>query len=433
MPSVPEISVPEAKSYFMTATQSKERIFVTGMGVVTALGEDIETFWSNLTAGKSGLAPVSHFDTEGFPTKVAGEVRDFDVTRYMDPKEAKRNDRYTHFGLAAAKLAVQDSGIDFSSVDTDRVGVLVGSGIGGMETIEQQARNLIEKGPRRVSAFMIPALISNIASGVIAIEYGLKGPNFGVVSACSTGSHAIGEAARILRSGDADIMIAGGSESSITALAFAGFCSMKAMSTSYNDTPQTASRPFDLSRDGFVMGEGAGVLMLETESSARKRGAKLYAEVVGYGASNDAYHITAPTPDGYGLSLAIRNCLKTAGVGPDVVGYINAHGTSTKYNDSTETGCIKTVFGERAYQIPVSSTKSMTGHLLGAAGSVEAIACIQALRTGIIPPTINYETPDPECDLDYVPNQAREASIEYALSNNLGFGGHNTSLLFKKV
>jgi len=417
----------------MTASNHKERVFVTGMGVVTSLGHDIETFWGNLTSGKSGIGPVTHFDTEGFTSKVAGEIADFDATQYMDPKEAKRNDRYTHFGLAAAKKAVEHSGIDFSTVDTDRVGVLVGSGIGGMQTIEDQARNLIEKGPRRVSAFMIPALISNIASGVIAIEYGLKGPNFGVVSACSTGSHAIGEAARIMRAGDADIMIAGGSEASITALAFAGFCSMKAMSSDYNDNPTVASRPFDLNRDGFVMGEGAGVLILETESSAKKRGATLYAEVVGYGASNDAYHITAPTPDGYGLSLAIRNCLKTAGVNAEEVGYINAHGTSTKYNDSTETGCIKNVFGERAYKVPVSSIKSMTGHLLGAAGAVEAVACIQALRTGVIPPTINYETPDPECDLDYVPNEAREVKLQYALSNNLGFGGHNTSLLFKKV
>lgn len=417
----------------MTATYQKERVFVTGMGVVSALGQDLDTFWNNLTSGKSGICPVTHFDTEGFPTKVGGQVNDFEVTKYMDAKEAKRNDRYTHFGLAASKLAVEDSGIDFETVDRDRVGVLVGSGIGGMETIEQQARNLIEKGPRRVSAFMIPALISNIASGVVAIEYGLKGPNFGVVSACATGSHAIGESVRIMQSGDADIMLAGGSESSITALAYAGFCSMKAMSSNYNDTPETASRPFDLNRDGFVMGEGAGVLVLETESSAKKRGAKIYAEVVGYGCTNDAYHITAPTPDGYGLSLAIKNCLKKAGVTPEQVDYINAHGTSTKYNDSTETGCIKNVFGEYAYKVPVSSTKSMTGHLLGAAGAVEAIACIKAINTGVVPPTMNYETPDPDCDLDYVPNEAREKNVDYALSNNLGFGGHNTSILFKKV
>lgn len=417
----------------MTATYQKERVFVTGMGVVSALGQDLDTFWNNLTSGKSGICPVTHFDTEGFPTKVGGQVNDFEVTKYMDAKEAKRNDRYTHFGLAASKLAVEDSGIDFETVDRDRVGVLVGSGIGGMETIEQQARNLIEKGPRRVSAFMIPALISNIASGVVAIEYGLKGPNFGVVSACATGSHAIGESVRIMQSGDADIMLAGGSESSITALAYAGFCSMKAMSSNYNDTPETSSRPFDLNRDGFVMGEGAGVLVLETESSAKKRGAKIYAEIVGYGCTNDAYHITAPTPDGYGLSLAIRNCLKKAGVTPEQVDYINAHGTSTKYNDSTETGCIKNVFGEHAYKVPVSSTKSMTGHLLGAAGAVEAIACIKAINTGVVPPTMNYETPDPDCDLDYVPNEAREMNVDYALSNNLGFGGHNTSILFKKV
>jgi 3-oxoacyl-[acyl-carrier-protein] synthase II len=410
-----------------------ERIFVTGMGVVSSLGEDLDTFWGNLTAGKSGISKVTRFDTEHFPTKVGGEHASFDATRYMDPKEAKRNDRYTHFALAAAKLAVQHSGLDVASVDRDRVGVLVSSGIGGMETIEQQARNLIEKGPRRVSAFMIPALISNIAAGVIAIEYGFRGPNFGLVSACSTGSHSIGAAMRILRYGDADIILAGGSEAAVTPLAYAGFCSMKAMSSDYNDTPEKASRPFDLNRDGFVMGEGAGVLMLETESSARKRNARIYAEVVGYGCSNDAFHITAPAEDGYGLCLAIRNCLKSAGVGPEAVGYINAHGTSTKYNDSTETRCIKTVFGDLARKVPVSSTKSMTGHLLGAAGAVEAIACIQALNTGVLPPTINYTTPDPDCDLDYIPNTARNVSIEYALSNNLGFGGHNTSLLFKKV
>jgi 3-oxoacyl-[acyl-carrier-protein] synthase II len=411
----------------------KERIFVTGMGVISSLGHDIPTFWDNMVAGKSGLGPVTHFDAEGFTTKVAGEINDFDATQYMDPKEAKRNDRYTHLGLAAAKLAVQDSGIDFDKCDTDRVGVLVGSGIGGMKTIEDQARNLIEKGPRKVSPFMIPSLISNILSGIIAIEYGLKGPNFGIVSACSTGSHSIGEAMRILQYGDADVMLAGGSEASITALAFAGFCSMKAMSKSYNDDPTKASRPFDLNRDGFVMGEGASVLVLETEASARKRGAQIHAEVVGYGATNDAYHVTAPTPDGYGLSLAIRNCLKNAEVSEDVVGYINAHGTSTKYNDSTETGCIKTVFGDRAKDVPISSIKSMVGHLLGAAGAVESVACIQALKNGVLPPTMNYETPDPECDLDYIPNEARESKIEYALSNNLGFGGHNTSLLFKKV
>ncbi|MCG8528021.1 MAG: beta-ketoacyl-ACP synthase II [Opitutales bacterium] len=412
---------------------AQERIFVTGMGVISALGEDIPTFWSNITAGKSSIGSVTAFDTEGFTSKVAGEIHDFDVTQYMDPKEAKRNDRYTHFALAAAKRAVEDSGVDFENTDTDRVGVLVGSGIGGMDTIEKQAKNLFDKGPRRVSAFMIPSLISNIASGIISIEYGLKGPNFGVVSACATGSHAIGEAARIMRTGDADIMLAGGSEATITALAFAGFCSLKAMSTEYNDTPELASRPFDLNRDGFVMGEGAGVLVLETESSAKKRGAKVYAEVAGYSATNDAYHITAPTPDGYGLSLAIRNCLRQAEVTADQVGYINAHGTSTKYNDSTETGCIKSVFGDAAYKVPVSSTKSMTGHLLGAAGAVEAICCIQAINEGVLPPTINYTTPDPECDLDYVPNTAREAKIDYALSNNLGFGGHNTSILFKRA
>jgi len=417
----------------MTTSNQYERIFVTGMGVISSLGQDLDTFWANLLAGKSGICRVTHFDLEGFTCQVAAEIHDFDPGVHMDPKEAKRNDRYAQLGLAAAKKAVADSGLDLDKIDRDRVGVIVGSGIGGMETIENQARNLIEKGPRRVSAFMIPALISNIASGLIAIEYGFKGPNYGVVSACSTSSHAIGDALRLMQHGDADIMIAGGSEAAITALGFAGFCSMKAMSSSFNDTPQRSSRPFDRDRDGFVMGEGAAVLVLETESSARKRGARVYGEVAGYAASCDAYHVTAPSPDGYGLSLAVRNCLKDARLNTSDVGYINAHGTSTVYNDKTETGCIKNVFGDLAKKIPVSSTKSMTGHLLGAAGAIEAVACLKAIESGVLPPTINLENPDPECDLDYVPNQAREVPISVAISNNLGFGGHNTAIAFRKV
>ncbi len=413
--------------------QSRERVVVTGMGVISSLGEDIDTFWGNISNGVSGISAVDSFDTEGFTSKVGGQARDFDATQYMDPKEAKRNDRYTHLAVAAAKNAVTHSGLDFDKENVDRVGVLVGSGIGGMDTIEKQSRNLIEKGPRRVSPFMIPALISNIASGVIAIEYGLKGPNFAVVSACTTGSHALGEAKRILQYGDADVMIAGGSEAAITALGYAGFCSMKAMSTGFNDDPQRSSRPFDIDRDGFVMGEGAAVLVLETETHAKARGATIYAELAGYSATDDAFHITAPAEDGYGLSLGMRNSLNDAGATIEDVGYINAHGTSTKYNDATETRCVKTVFGDLAYKVPMSSTKSMTGHLLGAAGSIEAIVACQVLQTGVIPPTINYENPDPDCDLDYVPNEARESDVNLVMTNNLGFGGHNTSLVFKKA
>ncbi len=408
-----------------------KRIVVTGAGVVTSLGCDLDSFWNNLLSGKSGVQRVSQFDPECFPSQIGSEVLDFDPTRWMEPKEVRRNDRYTQYAMAASKMAIEDSGINISLLDKERFGVLIGSGIGGMQTIENQMRNLINKGPRKVSPFTIPSLIANIASGVVAIEFGAMGPNFSIVSACSSSTHAIGESMRILKNDEADIIVAGGSEASITQIGYAGFCSMKAMSTSFNNDPERASRPFDANRDGFVMGEGSGILILETLEHAIARNASIYCEIVGYAASCDAYHITSPHPDGKGLSLCLQNSLKSAGLKPNDINYINAHGTSTHHNDKFETKAIKDVFGEDAYNIPISSTKSMTGHLLGAAGSVEAIATIKAIQTGDIPPTINYENADPDCDLNYVPNIKTKADVKIAMSNNLGFGGQNASLIFK--
>jgi len=408
------------------------KIVITGMGLVTALGNDADTFFNNLLEGRSGIGPLTRFDTTNMPCQVAGEINDFDAAEYMDPREARRSDRYTQFAVAAAKLAVKDCGIDLDKADRDRIGVIVGSGIGGMETIESQAKRLFASGPRRVSPLMIPMLISNMASGSVAIELNVRGPNYGIVSACATGSHAMGDAIRMMRLNEADMMIAGGSEAAITQLGFAGFCNMKAMSTEYNDTPQKASRPFDAKRDGFVMGEGSGMLVLETEAHALARGARIYAEIIGHSATCDAYHITAPDPSGYGLVMCLKNALKDAEIRVEDIDYINAHGTSTPYNDSGETGAIKQVFGEQAYKVKISSTKSMTGHLLGAAGAVEAIACVKAINTGWIPPTINYETPDPACDLNYCPNEKVRADVNIAMSTNLGFGGHNAALIFKK-
>jgi 3-oxoacyl-[acyl-carrier-protein] synthase II len=402
------------------------------MGLVTALGSDADTFFNNLLEGKSGIGPLTRFDPTNSPCKVAGEINDFDPAQYMDPREARRSDRYTQFAVAASKLAVKDAALDLEKVDRDRIGVIVGSGIGGMETIEQGAQKLFSSGPRRVPALMIPMLISNMASGAVGIELRVRGPNYGIVSACATGSHAIGDAMRMLRLGEVDCMIVGGSEAAITQLGFAGFCNMKAMSTEYNDTPQKASRPFDAKRDGFVMGEGAGMLILETEAHAKARGARIYAEIIGHAASCDAFHITAPEPEGAGLVMCLKNALADAGIAPESVDYINAHGTSTPYNDPTETAAIKKVFGEHAYKLKVSSTKSMTGHLLGAAGAVEAIASIKSIQTGWIAPTINYENPDPTCDLDCVPNVKVQAKVETAISTNLGFGGHNAVLVFRR-
>ncbi|HWL14555.1 MAG TPA: beta-ketoacyl-ACP synthase II [Opitutus sp.] len=408
------------------------RVVVTGLGVVTSIGHDVESFWSSLLAGKCGIDRVSVFDPTDFPCQIGAEVRNWDVTAFMDPKEARRNDRYTHFGFAAAKQAFNDSGLDATKEDLDRFGVMIGSGIGGMFTYESQLKVLAERGPRKVSPFTIPALIGNICSGLVAIEFGARGPNYGVVSACATGTHAIGEAAHTIRRGDADVMIAGGSEAAITPFAFATFSSMKAMSTR-NDAPQAASRPFDKDRDGFVMGEGAGILVLESLEHAQARGARIYCELAGYAATCDAYHITQPDPEGKGLSMAMTRALASAAAAPESIDYINAHGTSTPYNDKFETLAIKKVFGEHAHRVPVSSTKSMTGHLLGAAGGIESIIAVKTIQTGWIAPTINLENPDPECDLDYVPNQAREAKVRTVLSNNLGFGGQNAAVVFRAL
>lgn len=410
-----------------------KRIVVTGMGAITPLGNDVASFWDGLISGRSGIRRVEAFETDGYPCKVGGEVLGFDPGDYMDPKDAKRNDRYTQFAVAASRMAMENARLKAADLeDPVRFGCIVGSGIGGLDTIEKQTFRLWENGPRRVSPFMIPMLIGNMASGVVAIEFGAMGPNYGVVSACATASHAIGDCLRIMRAGEADVMLAGGSEASITRIGFAGFCNMKAMGTGFNEEPEHSSRPFDAKRDGFIMGEGAGVLVLETLEHAQARGADILCEVAGHAATCDAYHITSPDPSGKGLQACIRNCLKDSGIGIAEVDYLNAHGTSTPYNDKTETAAIKAVFGENSHSLRVSSTKSMTGHLLGAAGGIEAIACIQAIREGKIPPTTNYEHPDPDCDLDYVPNKAIEQPVRVALSNNLGFGGHNATIAFRE-
>ncbi len=410
------------------------RVVVTGLGVVTALGHNATDFWQSLLAGRSGIDRVTRFDPTDFPCKVGAEVRDWDPAKFWDPKEARRNDRYTNFAVVAALQALADAGLSTGGYDPDRTGVIIGSGIGGLETIGKQAKALFDGGPRKVSPFMIPSLISNMAAGVVAIVAGAKGPNFGVVSACSTGTHALGMAARHLQHGDADVMIAGGSEAAITNLGYGGFCAMRAMSTNFNDQPTRSSRPFDRQRDGFVMGEGSGVVILETLEHAQKRGARIYCELVGYAATCDAYHITSPDPEGQGLAKALRIALKDAKLAPTEIDYINAHGTSTQYNDKFETLAVRSVFGEFAPKIPMSSTKSMTGHLLGAAGGIEAIVCIKAIQGGEIPPTINLEDPDlPDCDLDYVPNVKRTHRVRAALSSNLGFGGHNAVIVFREL
>jgi 3-oxoacyl-[acyl-carrier-protein] synthase II len=416
----------------MENASSSGRVVVTGLGVVTSLGHDVNVFWANLVAGRSGVSRVSLFDPADFASQIGAEVRDWDAAKHMDPKEARRNDRYTHFGFAAARQAVADSGLDMAREDGDRVGVIIGSGIGGMYTYESQLKVLAERGPRKVSPFTIPSLIGNMCSGLVAIEYGARGPNFGIVSACATGSHALGEAAHAIRRGEADVMVAGGSEAAITPFAYASFCSMKAMSTR-NEAPERASRPFDRGRDGFIMGEGAGVVVLESLEHARARGARIYCELAGYAATSDAFHITQPDPDGKGLSLAMLRALASAGVAAGQIDYINAHGTSTPYNDKFETLAIKRVFGAHAQTLAVSSTKSMTGHLLGAAGGIESVICAKTLETQTIAPTINLEEPDPECDLDYVPATARPAKVRTVLSNNLGFGGQNAALVFRAI
>ena len=410
---------------------SERRVVITGMGVITPLGSDLNVFWQNLLAGNSGIGPVTRFDATNFDCKIGGEVKDFSPEDFMPAKETRRTDRFTQYAVGAAKLAVADSKLECGKEDLNRVGVLIGSGIGGMETIEEQAAILLKKGPGRVSPFMIPMLIINMASGYVSMLLGAKGPNLAVVSACATATHAIGEATRAIVHNDADVMIAGGSEAAITQLGYAGFCSMRAMSTR-NDEPQRASRPFDAERDGFVMGEGAGVCILESLERAKRRGARIYCEIVGYGITGDAYHMSAPAPEGEGAVRSMAMALNHARLNPEQIDYINAHGTSTPVGDKCETQAIKKVFGARAKKLAVSSTKSMTGHLLGASGAVETAICALAIQHNIVPPTINYENPDPECDLDYVPNKAREMKVHVCVNNSLGFGGHNATLIVKR-
>jgi len=409
----------------------KRRVVITGVGVISPVGNDAQTFWNGLLEGKSGIDRLTAFDASDYPTQIAGEVKDFNPELYMEKKEVRRTDRFVQFGLAAAKMAIEDAKLEITAENAERVGVYIGSGIGGLSTWEEQHSVLLEKGPRRVSPFFIPMLIANMASGAVSIQYGAKGPTSSAITACATGTNAIGDALRLIQFDHADVMIAGGAEATIRPMAFAGFCSAKAMSTR-NDEPQKASRPFDFGRDGFVMGEGAGVVILEELEHAKQRGATILAEVIGYGMSADAHHITSPSPGGEGAARCMANALKDAGIDPSEVDYINAHGTSTDQGDIAETKAIKTMFGEHAYKLAVSSTKSMTGHLLGATGGVEAIASAFALRDQILPPTINLENPDPECDLDYVPNKARKAKVDVAVSNTFGFGGHNATLILKR-
>jgi 3-oxoacyl-[acyl-carrier-protein] synthase II len=409
----------------------KKRVVVTGMGALTPIGNNVKTYWDGLINGRSGVQLIEKFDTTEYPTKIAAEVKGFEPTDFIDRKEVKRMDRFAQFAVAAAKMAVEDAKLIIDNNNSHRIGVYIGSGIGGLETWEAQYKVLLEKGPKRVSPFLIPMMIANMASGVVSIQVGARGPNSAAISACATGTHSIGDAFKIIQRGEADVMITGGTEASITPLGFAGFCAARAMSTR-NDEPTKASRPFDKERDGFVMGEGAGVIVLETLEHALERGATIYAEMVGYGLSGDAYHLTAPSPEGEGATRAMSMAINDANLNPEDISYINAHGTSTEFNDKFETLAIKNLFKEYAYKVPISSTKSMTGHLLGASGGIEAIACVKAIVDDIIPPTINYEYPDPACDLDYVPNTARKHVVEAAISNSLGFGGHNASICFKK-
>ncbi|WP_102347344.1 beta-ketoacyl-ACP synthase II [Bacillus sp. Marseille-P3661] len=408
----------------------KRRVVITGLGAVTPCGNDVDTTWNNVVNGISGIGELTRVDKEQFPAKVAAELKDFKPEEHMDKKEARRMDRFTQYAMAAAFMAVKDANLTISEEIAPRVGVWIGSGIGGMETHETQHSNFLEKGYRRVSPFYVPMMIPDMAAGQVSIALGAKGINSCSVTACASGANSIGDAFKVIQRGDADYMITGGTEAPLSNMAFAGFSMAKALS--FNPDPSTASRPFDLNRDGFVMGEGAGILVLESLESALARGAKIYAEIVGYGATGDAYHITAPAPGGEGGVRAMRQALQDAGLQPEDVDYMNAHGTSTDYNDKYETMAIKEVFGEHAYKMAVSSTKSVTGHLLGAAGAVEAIFSVKAITDGVVPPTMNYETPDPECDLDYVPNKARKQEVNAVLSNSLGFGGHNVSLIFKK-
>lgn len=409
----------------------KKRVVVTGVGMITPLGIGVNESWNTLLKGKSGIRRITQFDATDFQTKIAGEVEGFVPEDYIEIKEIKKMDRFIHFAIAAATMAISDAGLKITEANAERTGVMVGSGMGGLHAIEHYHSVYLEKGPRRISPFFIPMLVVNLASGQISIKFGAKGPNSAVATACATGSHSVGDAFKIIQRDDADVMIAGGTEAVITPLGIGGFNAMKALSTR-NDEPGKASRPFDADRDGFVMGEGSGILILESLENAMGRDARIYAEVAGYGMTADAYHITAPAPGGEGAARCMAMALKDAGVDPVEVNYINAHGTSTKYGDELETNAIKTVFREHAYKLAVSSTKSMTGHLLGAAGGVEAVINIMSIYNDVVPPTINLDNPDPECDLDYVPHKLRRMTVNYALTNSFGFGGTNACLLFKK-
>jgi 3-oxoacyl-[acyl-carrier-protein] synthase II len=419
-----------SKSRNIEVGSLKHRVVITGMSAVTSLGRDLDTFWHNLMEGKSGVSHIDAFDVSEYTTRIAASIKDWEPESYMDKKEARRMDRYVQFAAVAAQLALQDARLSVANdTNPERVGVYIGSGIGGLGTWEEQHKLLLEKGPKRVSPFFIPMMIANMASGQVSIMTGAKGPNSTTVTACATGTHSIGDSYRLLQSGEADVMICGGAEATIRPTGLAGFCAMRAMSTR-NDDPTRASRPFDSGRDGFVMGEGAGVMILETLEHAEQRGARIYGEIIGYGMSGDAHHMTEPDPSG--ASRCMKKALHDAGIQPEDVDYINAHGTSTPVGDVSETTAIKLTFGDFAYKLAVSSTKSMTGHLLGAAGGVEAIICALALNHGMLPPTINLEDQDPQCDLDYVANVARKADIQIALSNSFGFGGHNATIIMKK-
>lgn len=409
---------------------TKRRVVVTGIGAVTPLGNDAHTTWENVIAGKSGIGPLTRLNADDFPAKVAGELKDFDIEAYVDRKEARKMDRFTHYAIAASVMAVEDAKLEINDSNATRVGVWIGSGIGGLETLEIQHETFLKRGPKRVSPFFVPMMIPDMAAGQVSIKLGAKGINSCTVTACATGTNSIGDAFKVIQRGDADVMVTGGTEAPITKMAVAGFCANTALTT--NPDPNTACRPFDANRDGFVLSEGAGIIILEELEHALNRGATIYAEIAGYGATGDAFHITAPAPGGEGGARAMKMAIEDAGLLPSDIQYVNAHGTSTPYNDKYETAAIKEVFGDHAYKVAVSSTKSMTGHLLGAAGGIEAIFTALSIRDGIIPPTIHIETPDPECDLDYVPNEARKAEVKAAISNSLGFGGHNATILFKK-
>jgi 3-oxoacyl-[acyl-carrier-protein] synthase II len=409
----------------------KRRVVVTGIGMISPLGIGNEPNWQGLIEGRSGIGLITKFDASAYPCRIAGEVRGFNPEDFIEKKEVKKSDTFIHYAIAATHMAFEDSRLDMSKEDGDRVGVIIGSGIGGLPLIEEMHKKLLDRGPSRISPFFIPGLIVNLAAGQVSIRYGAKGPSSAPATACATGAHAIGDAMKIIRYDEADVMIAGGTEAVVSPLAVGGFSAMRALSTR-NDDPQRASRPWDLGRDGFVMGEGSGIVILEEREHAIARGAKIYCEITGYGMTSDAYHITSPSEDGDGMARVMGRALKDAGLQPSDIDYINAHGTSTQVGDKTETVSIKRLFGEQAYKVAISSTKSMTGHLLGAAGGLESAVAAMVIQTGMIPPTINYETPDPECDLDYVPNVARQAKITHVLSNSFGFGGTNATLIFSK-